>query len=118
HAFQDMKFYDALFKASAMFGYQTTFSLTEYRDLYRVGRITPEILAKVITERKGSEDAEAWQFRALHKMYSWTTEPRVGKLRREWKRLYPIDMDNAVQPLLFRAICSYIDQGIAISPFP
>jgi uncharacterized protein YbcC (UPF0753/DUF2309 family) len=27
-------------------------------------------------------------------------------------------LDNAVQPLLFRIICSYIDQGIAISPFP
>lgn len=118
HAFQDMKFYDALFKASAIFGFQTTFSLTEYRDLYRINRITPEILARVIKERKGSVDFEEWQFRVLHKMYSWAIEPRVGKLRGEWKRLYPIDMDNAVQPLLFRILCSYIDQGIAISPFP
>ena len=118
HAFQDMKFYDAVFKASAIFGFQTTFSLTEYRDLYRIKRITPEILTRIIQERKGSEDFEEWQFRVLHKMYSWTIESRVGKLRDEWKRLYPIDMDNAVQPLLFRIICSYIDQGIAISPFP
>lgn len=118
HAFQNMKFYDAIFKASAIFGFQTTFSLTEYRDLYTIKRITPEILTKVIKERKGNEDFEAWQFKALHKMYSWTIESRVGKLRNDWKRLYPIDMDNAVQPLLFRIICSYIDQGIAISPFP
>src|SRR6266540_338665 len=118
HAFQDMKFYDAIFKASAIFGFQTTFSYTEYRDLYRIQRITPEILGRTIRERKGDEDFEAWQFRVLHKMYSWTVESRVGKLRNEWKRLYPIDMDNAVQPLLFRIICSYIDQGIAISSFP
>lgn len=118
HAFQDMNFYDALLKASAIFGFQTTFSLTEYRDLYRINRITPEILARTIRERKGNENFEEWHFKALHKMYSWTIEPRVGKLRGEWKRLHPIDMDNAVQPLLFRIICSYIDQGIAISSFP
>ncbi len=118
HAFQDMKFYDAIFKASTIFGFQTTFSLTEYRDLYAIKRITPEILARIIRERKGNEDFEEWQFRALHKMYTWSIQSRVGKLRGEWKRQYPIDMDNAVQPLLFRIICSYIDQGIAISPFP
>lgn len=118
HAFQDMKFYDAIFKASAIFGYQTTFSLTEYRDLYRIKRITPKILDTVIRERKGDKDLKEWRERALHKEYDWTLEPRIGRLRSEWKRLYSIDIDNAVQPLLFRILCSYIDQGIAISPFP
>lgn len=118
HAFQDMKFYDAIYKASAIFGFQTTFSLNEYRDLYGIGRITPEVLERTIKEKKGSKDFEQWHERALYKEYDWDIEPRVGKLRAEWSRLYPIDMDNAVQPLLFRIICSYIDQGIAISPFP
>jgi uncharacterized protein YbcC (UPF0753/DUF2309 family) len=118
HAFQDMKFYDAIFKAATIFGFQTTFSLTEYRDLYRIKRITPEILSRVILERKGAKDFEEWQFKALHQMYSWAVTSRIGKLRGEWKRLYHVDMDNAVQPLLFRIVCSYIDQGIAISPFP
>ena len=113
-----MKFYDALFKASAIFGYQTTLSLTEYRDLYAIKRITPEVLARVIRERQGNEDFKEWQTRALHKEYDVTVEPRIGRLRRLWSRLYPIDMDNAVHPLLFRIVCSYIDQGIAISPFP
>jgi uncharacterized protein len=118
HAFQNMKFYDAIFKASAIFGYQTTFSLSEYRDLYAIKRITPGVLARVIKERKGSENAEEWHSKALYKTYDWAIEPRIGKLRNEWKQLYPIDLDNAVQPLLFRIICSYIDQGIAILPFP
>lgn len=118
HAFQNMKFYDAIFKASAIFGYKTTFSLAEYRDLYRIKRITPEILTRTIQERKGANDLEEWQFRVLHKKYSWSAEPRIGRLRGEWKQLYPIDLDNEVQPILFRIICSYIDQGIAISAFP
>lgn len=118
HAFQDMKFYDAIYKASAIFGYQTTFSLAEYRDLYAINRITPEILDRTIEERKGAKDFEEWHSRVLSKEYDSITELRIGKLRKEWKRLYPINMDNAVQPLLFRIICSYVDQGIAISPFP
>ncbi len=118
HAFQGMKFYDAIFKASAIFGFQTTFSLAEYRGLYGIGRITPEVLEQTIRQRKGGEDFADWHERALHKTYDETIEPRIGKLRSEWKRLYPIDLDNAVQPLLFRILCSYLDQGIAISPFP
>ncbi|HSW77550.1 MAG TPA: DUF2309 domain-containing protein [Candidatus Chromulinivoraceae bacterium] len=118
HAFQDMKFYDALHKASTIFGYQTTFTLTEYRDLYSIRRITPKTLARVIRQRKGNEDFDTWHERSLYKEYDWTREPRIGRLRNEWRQRYFIDMDNAVQPLLFRIVCSYIDQGIAISPFP
>jgi uncharacterized protein YbcC (UPF0753/DUF2309 family) len=118
HAFQDMKFYDAIYKASAIFGYQTTFTLTEYRDLYAIKRITPETLDRVIRQRKGVKDFAIWHSRSLDKEYDWTREPRIGRLRDEWRQQYFIDMDNAVQPLLFRIVCSYIDQGIAISPFP
>ncbi len=118
HAFQDLKFYDAIFKASAIFGFQTTFSLAEYRDLYRIKRINPSILDKIIRDKKGDAALDEWRFKVLHQMYSWTYQSRVGQLRAEWKRLYPIDLDNAVQPLLFRIVSSYIDQGVAISPFP
>lgn len=118
HAFQDMKFYDAIYKASAIFGYQTTLTLTEYRDLYAIRRITPKIVANVIRQRKGDEDFDVWHTKALYKEYDWTPEPRIGRLRTEWRKRYFIDMDNAVQPLLFRIVCSYIDQGIALWPFP
>lgn len=117
HPFQDMKFYDAIFKASAIFGFQTTFSLKEYRDLYAIGRITPAALERVIAERKG-DNSHAWHAKVLEQTYDETNEPRVGRLREEWKKHYPVMIDNAVQPLLFRIICSYLDQGIAITPFP
>jgi hypothetical protein len=112
HAFQDMKFYDAIFKASAIFGYQTTFSLTEYRDLYAIKRITPEILARVIHERKGDRDFDEWRSNCLHKAYDATKEPRVGNLRDQWRQHYPIDMDNAVHPLLFRIVCAYLIKAL------
>jgi uncharacterized protein YbcC (UPF0753/DUF2309 family) len=118
HAFQDMKFYDAIFKASQIFGYQVTFSLNEYRQLYFQKRISEDILDRVIRERKGDLEAYKWKQKALNQTYDWTISQRVGKLRQEWKRLYSLDLDDLVQPLLFRILCSYLDQGIAISHFP
>lgn len=118
HAFQDMKFYDAIFKASHIFGYRVTFSLSEYRQLYAQGRITEAILDRIIRERKGDALVQEWKEKSLNQTYDWSIEERVGKLRREWKNVYSVDLDDVVQPLLFRVLCSYLDQGIAISSFP
>src|SRR5687768_16853406 len=38
HAFQNLKFYEAIFKAAKIFGYQTTLQLTEFRELFKIGR--------------------------------------------------------------------------------
>jgi len=55
HAFQHMKFYDAIFKASKIFGFQVHLQLPEYRELYQTGRIRRDILEMVITNKKGKE---------------------------------------------------------------
>ena len=39
HAFQKLKFYDAIFRASKIFGYQVTLQLNEFRKLHKTGRI-------------------------------------------------------------------------------
>ena len=61
HAFQYMKFYDAIFKSSKVFGHQATMSILDYRKLYEIGRIRPEILEKVIQNRKENEAIEIWK---------------------------------------------------------
>ena len=57
HAFQHMKFYDAIFRASKLFGYQVTLQLNEFRQLHKTGRIKEIILQKKIAERKGFPDS-------------------------------------------------------------
>ena len=52
HAFQHMKFYDAIFKASKIFGFQVHLELSEYRDMYKTGRIRKDILEMVIRNKK------------------------------------------------------------------
>src|SRR5688572_30887464 len=61
HAFQNMKFYDAIFRASKIFGYQVTLQLTEYRALYKNGRIKDNILEQIIKKRQGLENLAIWK---------------------------------------------------------
>jgi uncharacterized protein len=127
HAFQHMKFYDAIFKASKIFGIQTHLQLSEYREMYKTGRIRKDILDKVISDKKarlnyavgqGKGNIEAWKNNLLNKEYDTINQPRIGQLRKFWKEVYHFDLDNQVHPLLFRILCAFLDQGIAVESFP
>jgi uncharacterized protein YbcC (UPF0753/DUF2309 family) len=118
HAFQGLKFYDAIFKASKIFGYQVTLQLSEYRELFKIGRIKKETLEKVILESKGQAQVKPWLDKLLSGKYNTSNYARIGSLRSHWKTAYKIDLDSQVQPILFRILCSYLDQGIAIWKFP
>lgn len=118
HAFQHMKFYEAIFTASKMFGYHVTFNLNEYRKLYQNGRIREDVVEMVIKKRKGETEVDEWKMKLLTGDYDHYYAPRIGQLRSNWKKQYKIDLDNLVQPLLFRILCSYLDQGIALWHFP
>lgn len=118
HAFQDLKFYDAIRRASKIFGYKVSLSLEEYRSLYSNEQINHDILERVITERKGKTNAEEWKAKALYGKYDESISPKIGQLRSNWKKKYYIDLDLLVHPLLFRILCSYLDQGISIWSFP
>jgi uncharacterized protein YbcC (UPF0753/DUF2309 family) len=118
HAFQNMKFYDAIFKASKIFGYQATLPLLDFRRLYKIGRINEAVLDRIISERKGVENLKLWKENTINVVYDENNNQRIGKLRANWKSIYKIDLDNLVQPILFRILSNYLDQGIAIWEFP
>jgi uncharacterized protein YbcC (UPF0753/DUF2309 family) len=118
HAFQHMRFYDGIFKAGKIFGYQVTLQLTEFRELYQTGRIKENVLERIIVQRKGESQLTEWKNNLLNKKFDAAITPRIGLLRAGWKQHYKIDLDNLVQPLLFRILCSYLDQGISIWKFP
>ncbi len=117
HGFQHLKFYDAIFKAGKIFGYQITLQLTEFRELHKIGRIKTAVLDKVLRDKKGA-DAPAWKEKLLTKDYDTAVPARIGALRANWRSQYKIDLDAAVHPLLFRVLCSYLDQGISLWRFP
>lgn len=116
HAFQHLKFYEGIFKASAIFGYQVHLQLHEYRALYKTGRIREDVLQMVIAKKKAAPGI--WKEKLLNAEYHTINQPRIGQLRKYWKDLYAFDMDNSVHPKLFRILCAFLDQGIAIQHFP
>lgn len=118
HAFQHMKFYDGIFKASKIFGFQVHLQLPEYREMYKRGRIRKDILEKVIADKKGRGAVNVWKDNLLNKEYDTINHPRIGQLRNYWKIVYHFDLDNQVHPLLFRILCAFLDQGIAVESFP
>ncbi|GAB4420600.1 MAG: hypothetical protein OHK0039_34380 [Bacteroidia bacterium] len=118
HAFQDQSFFDALRQAACIFGYKTLLSLDDFRALYRDGRIREDVLRRVIEMQKGSEEIPRWIERAIGASYPDLVPARIGRVRAYWKRRYAIDLDAMVHPLLFRMLCSYLDQGISIWDFP
>ncbi|MBL7766612.1 MAG: DUF2309 domain-containing protein [Chitinophagaceae bacterium] len=118
HAYQHLPFFEAIFKASSFAGYQVTLQLSEFRELYYSGRIRKDALLKVIKNRKGIADQDIWLHHLLNTDYPLNRDPLIGRLRSQWKKIYAIDLDHHVQPLLFRILCSYLDQGITIWPFP
>jgi uncharacterized protein YbcC (UPF0753/DUF2309 family) len=117
HSFQHLSFHKAIREASAIFGYRVSLSLAEYRTLYAQKRISHDILRRVIIERKGERSLSEWEEKVLSSTQT-KPSPRIGTLRSTWKRKYAIDMDSIVHPILFRILCSYLDQGIAIWNFP
>ena len=114
HAFQGEKFYDAIFKASEIFGFQPTMALEDFRKLFEIGRINEQILDRALSESKSDISKET----LLYKYFEPENDSRIGKLRGVWKQTYHIDLDNLVQPLLFRLMGSYLDQGISTWDFP
>lgn len=67
HAFQDMPFYEAIFKARKIFGIHVTFSMNDYRKLYEIGRIRLDIVEQVLQKRKGDDDTAAWREKMFQK---------------------------------------------------
>jgi uncharacterized protein YbcC (UPF0753/DUF2309 family) len=118
HAFQHKPFHQAVHEASAIFGYKVSLSLEEYREYYQSGRIREDILEKVIEQRKGVKQVKEWKEKVLTWKYNASDSPRIGSLRANWKKQYKIDLDSLVHPILFRILCSYLDQGIAMWNFP
>lgn len=118
HAFQGMKFYDAIFKSSKIFGHQATLPISDFRKLYSIGRIRVDVIEAILINKKGIENLELWKFNLLSRSYDESNTPRIGKLRSKWKENYHLDLDNLIQPFLFRFLASYLDQGVSIFNFP
>lgn len=118
HAFQNKNFFEALHESSEVFGYKTYLSLNEFRVKYANHEISHEVLHAIITKRKGADQLNYWLEVLLNTAYDESRNPRIGSLRAHWKNDYAINLEKSTYGILFKILCSYLDQGVAISTFP
>lgn len=128
HAFQQEAFHDALWQASVQFGYSTYLSVDAFRAHYRSGRILPQTVAQVVGAYCAAEGLAAaeqqaaeqhWKDRMLNGDYSDVAiGSRLDQLRGLWKSVSMMNMDKVVQPILFRLLAAFLDQGVSIWQFP
>lgn len=118
HAFQELPFHEALKTSSRIFGYKNYLQLKDYRSYHRSGKINDTVLNRVITTLKGEKNLSDWKEKLLNKPYNEARNARIGSLRTAWKDVFHFNLDKLTHPLLFRVVSSYLDQGIALTPFP
>ena len=118
HAFQEKHFFAALHQASEVFGYKTYLSLEEFRTRFHKNEISAPIVNHVINKNKGLDNASVWLDNMLKKSYDESINARIGTLRSHWKSQYAMNLDKSTHSTLFRVLCSYLDQGIAMWSFP
>ena len=118
HAFQDKDFFTALQESSEIFGYKTFLPLSDFREKLKNNQINSAILDKIIYQKKGEDGFSLWKENVLQKNYDEAIHPKIGKLRSLWKEKYAINLDKSTHGILFRILCSYLDQGISVWTFP
>ena len=101
-----------------MLGYRVCLPITEFRSLHRRGFISDEAIRRVIAELKPGQPEGYWMDVLLRDQHQPEAPSRIGRLRSGWKSVFRTDLDSMVQPLLFRVLCSFLDQGISIWNFP
>ena len=118
HAFQHKSFHEALQEATTIFGYKTYLSLADFRKRFANAEIKESVLDRIIIDSKDQEQLQLWKNKLIHKHYDESVNPRIGSLRANWKKEYAINLEKSTHSLLFRILCSYLDQGIALWTFP
>jgi hypothetical protein len=118
HAFQNQPFFEALQNSNEIFGYKTSLSLIEYKELHEKGVISNAALSWVINNSESETQIKYRKNLMFTLSESDEYSRRVGKLRTVWKEQLHIDLNTLVHLNLFKLVGSYLDQGISSKPFP
>ncbi|MFN7239767.1 MAG: putative inorganic carbon transporter subunit DabA, partial [Chitinophagales bacterium] len=99
--------------------FQQALSISEYQQEYKKGRITHEIIDRVLDiNSENPLERELLKIDMFKNYFEHEFDSRIGNLRENWRIKIGVDMDALVYPTLFRLLSSYLDQGIALWKFP
>lgn len=122
HAFQHLRFHDAVSSAARLYGARPFMPGEFYLDAYRSGKITEAALSRALALAFPDESSRA---RAHARMCSGPIRWRVfdglarAGLRSLWDgALGKVSLSRLAHPPLFRMIGGYLDQGLSIWRMP
>jgi uncharacterized protein len=113
-----LPFFEGTREASRKFGWKTLFSLSDYRSLIQSGAIHPQILSRILAENSAGSTHRKTIEEHIGSGADVSLIPETGHLRKTWKKKNRIELNSFVHPILFRTLCQYLDQGVAIWEFP
>ncbi len=123
HGFLDRPFEKAVWDASTMYGAFAFMPAQFYQQAFTEGRIHSSELERVFRIRCVPQDL---QQHALDRLKSPVKEPvaqpsrGIAKcgIRAAWAKEIGVDVQSLSQPLLYKLLSSYLDQGISNRRFP
>ncbi len=118
HMFQDMEFHAAQRKARRLFRTRNYLSFEEYCDCIGTSRIDWDELLVIIQEKKWTEEEKNQVRQILESRRESEVLINKSSIRGLWSEIYKIDVVSHVQPMLFRLLASFLDQGIAVFKMP
>ncbi len=117
HAVQHLPFHEAVAVAAKMLGARSYLPLEDYQRLYRQGRIKSHAIDWAM-DHSGSTGQEQDKLReSLFEADDSSHYPPVSLanhgIRNAWLTRLEVDLNSLVQPILFRLLGNFLDQGIS-----
>ena len=117
HAVQHHPFHEGIAIAAKVFGARSYLPLEDYQGMYHAGRIKPHAIDWAI-EHSGCTKTKQDQLReTLFEQDHTGHYPPVSLtnhgIRNAWLTQHEVDLNALVQPILFRLLGNFLDQGIS-----
>ena len=120
HHFQSLAFEDGVEVASKIYGANRFLSLDEYYKYIDDGKIDLNIFKKLLFETFSDQTIASQYLEIVEKRINLaiTSKNNSQSLKSQWNLIIGEDLNQLVNPILFKLISQYLDQGISFWKMP
>lgn len=121
HAFQDRPFFEGCLTAARLYGARAFLPLSEYRQLWKQGRITEQAIEEVLKLR---QPEASLRDNLRTRLYGLEADEELTKgiartgLRSRWRDRRIVPLHVRTHAIMFRLAGQFLDQGISMWRMP
>ena len=117
HALENRPFHEAIAIASRLYGARSYLPLTEYQTRHSEGRIHDFAIDHSLTDLEADPSKREELRRSLFQPDAEAHYPPLSLalhgIRQAWLKQIEVNLDAQVDPILFRLVANFLDQGIS-----